>query len=81
MATHVINKNDRNALHDITSEAKENLNSDGFTALADKGYHNGREIQECQQDGIQTIVAPNEIVNSNKHGTTEDYLVTKFTYN
>jgi radical SAM protein with 4Fe4S-binding SPASM domain len=81
VATHVINKNDRNALHDIASEAKENLHSDGFTVLADKGYHNGRELQDCQNNGIQTIVAPSEIVNSNKFGTTEEYLVTKFTYN
>jgi len=66
VATQVINKNDRNALHDIASEAKENLKTDGFTVLADKGYHNGREIQDCQNNGIQTIVAPNEIVNSNK---------------
>jgi len=81
VATHVINRNDRNALHDIASEAKENLSSDGFTVLADKGYHNGRELQNCQNKGIHTIVAPNEIVNSNKFGTTENYLVTKFIYN
>lgn len=81
VATHVINRNDRNALHDIASEAKENLKAEGFTVLADKGYHNGRELQDCQNNGIQTIVAPNEIVNSNKNGTTEEYLVTKFTYN
>lgn len=80
VATHVINRNDRNALHDISLEAKQGLDSEGLTVLADKGYHNGREIQQCQQDGIQTIVAPNEIVNSNKFGTTEEYLVTKFTY-
>ncbi len=80
VATHVINRNDRNALHDIAMEAKEGLNSDGFTVLADKGYHNGREIQNCQKDQIQTIVAPSETVNSNKHGTTQDYLVTKFSY-
>ena len=80
VATHVINRNDRNALHDIAMDAKEGLNSDGFTVLADKGYHNGREIQQCHTEQIQTIVAPSETVNSNKHGTTEDYLVTKFTY-
>ncbi|MFC0264595.1 IS1182 family transposase [Fontibacter flavus] len=80
VGSHVINRNDRNALHDISLEAKDNLSLEGFTVLADKGYHNGREIQECQNDGIHTLVAPNEIVNSNKFGTTEDYLVTKFTY-
>ena len=80
VGTHVINRNDRNALHDIALEAKEGLDCEDLTVLADKGYHNGRQIQQCHQDNIQTIVAPNEIVNSNKHGTTEDYLVTKFTY-
>ncbi|WP_317174844.1 transposase [Pararhodonellum marinum] len=80
VGTHVINRNDRNALHEIALEAKEGLDSEDLTVLADKGYHNGREIQQCQQDGMQTIVAPNEIVNSNKHGTTEDYLVTRFIY-
>lgn len=80
VANHVINRNDRNALHDISLEAKEGLNAEDLTVLADKGYHNGREIQQCQQDNIQTIVAPNEIVNSNDHGTTGDYLANRFTY-
>jgi len=81
IANHVINRNDRNALHDISKEAKENINADDLTVLADKGYHNGREIQQCHQDGIRTIVAPSETVNSNAHGTTEEFLVTRFTYN
>lgn len=81
VANHVINRNDRNALHQISKEAKKNINADDLTVLADKGYHNGREIQQCHQDGIQTLVAPSETVNSNAHGTTEEYLVTRFTYN
>lgn len=80
-ATHVINRNDRNALHDIAREAKENVEAEELTVLADKGFHNGREIEECEKDSIHTIVAPNEVVNSNAHGTTEEYLVTKFQYN
>ncbi|MCF1753385.1 IS1182 family transposase [Mariniradius sediminis] len=80
VANHVINRNDRNALHDISREAKENIEADSLTVLADKGYHNGREIQACHGDGIRTIVVPSETVNSNAHGTTEAYLVTKFTY-
>ena len=81
IANHVINRNDRNALNHITKEAKENINADDLTGLADKGYHNGREIQQCHQDGIQTLVAPSQTVNSNAHGTTEEYLVTRFKYN
>jgi transposase len=81
VATHTINRNDRNALSDIALEAKENLQSEGFTAIADKGYHNGREIDTCQKNDITTIVAESVKVNSNEHGTTPDYLVDKFEYN
>ena len=81
IATHTINRNDRNALSAIAMEAKDNLNKEGFQILVDKGYHNGREIQKCTDENIVTIVAQQEIANSNEHGTTPDYLVTHFTYN
>jgi hypothetical protein len=74
VATHTINRNDRNALSKIAMEAKENLAIDSFTALVDKGYHNGRELQKCKDNNISTICAHAEIVNSNSHGTTPDYL-------
>ena len=80
VATHTINRNDRNALSKIALEAKDNLSAEGFTALVDKGYHNGRELHTCKKNGIETICAHAEIVNSNQYGTTPDYLVTKFTY-
>ena len=80
VATHTINRNDRNALGDIALEAKSNLSLDTFTVLVDKGYHNGRELETCQKAGISTIVAPPTIVNSNEHGTTADYVVTNFVY-
>ena len=81
VATHTINRNDRNALSAIAQETKANINKENFTVVVDKGYHNGREIESTQQAGITTIVCPPTIVNSNEHGTTEDYLVSKFTYN
>jgi len=81
VATHTINRNDRNALYSISKEAKDNLQGDALTVLSDKGYHNGREIQKCKDAGISTICASSEIVNSNEKGTTPDYLVTKFVYN
>jgi transposase len=80
VATHTINRNDRNALSDIALEAKENLGVATYTALVDKGYHNGRQIQQCTDATISTIVANPEIVNSNEKGTTPDYVVTKFVY-
>ncbi|GBL35053.1 hypothetical protein EMGBS15_06480 [Filimonas sp.] len=76
VATHTINRNDRNALADIALEAKENLGVSTFTALVDKGYHNGRQIQHCTDTHITTIVAQQEVVNSNDKGTTPEYMVT-----
>ncbi|GBL34975.1 hypothetical protein EMGBS15_05700 [Filimonas sp.] len=81
VATHTINRNDRNALADIALEAKENLGVSTFTALVDKGYHNGRQIQHCTDTHITTIVAQQEVVNSNDKGTTPEYMVTQFVYN
>jgi len=81
VATHTINRNDRNALSNIALEAKANLNIDTYTALNDKGYHNGRELQKCKDHNIETICAHANSVNSNEHGTTPAYLVTKFKYN
>ncbi|MNX99263.1 Transposase DDE domain protein [compost metagenome] len=79
VATHTINKNDRSALSAIAIEAKENLEIETYTALVDKGYHNGKQIEICKQDNITTIVAQPE-QGKNKENTHPDYLVTKFEY-
>ena len=81
VATHTINRNDRNAMSAIATEAKENLEIEKTTVILDKGYFNGCEMQTCEKAGITTIVAPPDIVNSNENGTTPDYMVTKFLYN
>lgn len=81
VATHTINRNDRNALSDIATEAKENMDVENYTALVDKGYHNGRQIQQCTEANITTIVASPTLVNSNKKGTTKALMVDKFLYN
>ena len=81
VATHTINRNDRNALSAIAIEAKQNLEAETITTLNDKGYHNGGELQRCKDNNITTICASPEIVNSNEHGTTTAYLVDKFIYN
>ena len=80
VATHTINRNDRNALSRIALEAKDNLGVETFTVLVDKGYHNGREIAKCTEENITTIVACPTLVNSNKNGTTLEYLVANFKY-
>ena len=80
VATHTINRNDRNALSAIALEAKENLGVETLTVLVDKGYHNGREITQCKAENITTIVAHPELGISNENGTTKDYLVANFIY-
>ncbi|WP_245181137.1 IS1182 family transposase [Flavobacterium sp. XN-5] len=81
VATHTINRNDRNALSAIAIEAKENLAIETYTALVDKGYHNGREIEICKQAKITTIVAQPEQGKNKENGTTKDYFVSNFQYN
>ena len=81
VATHTINRNDSNALGAIALEAKENLGVETYTALVDKGYHNGREITQCKNHNITTIVAYPQLGKSNENGTQPDYLVAQFTYN
>ena len=81
VATHTINKNDRKALTNIAIEAKVNLGVESLTALVDKGYHNGSQLQSCKDNNITTICANPSIVNSNGKGTTTEYMVDKFTYN
>ena len=81
VATHTINRNDKNALSAIALEAKENLALETFRVLVDKGYHNGREIAQCKQANITTIVAQPDQGKSNENGTQPDYLVSKFSYN
>jgi transposase len=80
VATHTINRNDRNALSRAAQEAKDNIQAEAITVIADKGYHNGRELQTTQNLGINTLVAMAELVNSNDHGTQPEYMVSKFIY-
>ncbi len=57
------------ALSDIATEAKQNIESKGFVVFVDKGYHNGRELQNTQSQNIKTVVAIPDLVNSNGYGT------------
>lgn len=79
VATHTINKNDRSALSAIAIEAKENLGIETYTALVDKGYHNGKQIEICKKANITTIVAQPE-QGKNKERIAEGYLISKFQY-
>jgi transposase len=79
--TQATNTNDGKALHKAATQAKQNLQlqkEDTLTVLADKGYHTGAELQQCQQDNMVTHVAYKEQP-SVKHIDTE-FLSENFAY-
>lgn len=52
-----INEGDQGQLNTMANKAKEALGADQIIALADKGYHSGKQLQACEEDNITTIVA------------------------
>jgi transposase len=48
---------DYGQLHNIASQAKEELQTDELIAIADRGYYSGEEFKKCIDDGIQ-VLAP-----------------------
>lgn len=75
------NQSDRNALHNVAAQAKQMIGKDPITVLADKGYHHGRELHQCQEDGVTTIVAFKAHVDGQQNGPHPAYYVEHFTYN
>jgi hypothetical protein len=55
-----INRNDFDSLHHMASRAKEILGVSDLSALADKGYHSGNELQKCEASNIITYVPNRE---------------------
>ena len=79
--TEATNTNDGKALHKAATQAKENLQlqkEDALMVLADKGYHTGAELEQCQQNNMITHVAYKEQP-SVKHIATE-FLSENFSY-
>jgi transposase len=79
--TQATNINDGKALHKAATQAKQNLQlkkEDELMVLADKGYHTGAELQQCQQDNMITHVAYKEQP-SVKHIANE-FLAESFEY-
>ena len=61
--TQATNTNDGKALHKAALQAKQNVQlqkEDSIMLLADKGYHTGAELQQCQQNNMITHVAYKE---------------------
>lgn len=75
----VTSDNDTKALFKTAHDAKEALQKETLTVIADKGYHTGEQLAKCEKENITTLVAPREVP-SVKH-LEEKYLVHSFIYN
>jgi transposase len=51
------NSGDSGELHKMSMKAKEELEVEEITNLADKGYYNGEDIAACERDGVTCLVA------------------------
>ena len=69
--------NDTNALASVAIETKELLQVEKMDVLADKGYHTGEQIQQCEQNNITTYVSPKEPASNNP----DIFPITQFIYN
>ena len=79
--TQATNTNDGKALHKAAIQAKQNLQlkeEEPLVVLADKGYHTGAELQQCQHNNMITHVAYKEQP-SVKHIASE-FLAESFIY-
>jgi transposase len=74
------NENDRKALHETALETKNILGKETMEVLADKGYHNGEQLDACAKDQIVTFVPPPDIPRTNAIPTSA-YHGDKFVYN
>jgi transposase len=79
--TQATNSNDGKALHNAATQAKNNLElpkEKGLMVLADKGYHTGAELLQCQQENMITHVAYKEQPGV-KH-IAQEFLAESFNY-
>ena len=76
----VTNQNDSRAMASIVERASMILKHNTYTALFDKGYHNGAGLQRCRELGVYTIVAPPNRSAPNKP-QHPDYEFKHFKYN
>jgi transposase len=64
---------DYGQLHNIASQAKEELGVDELTAIADRGYYSGEEFAKCKEDGITVIAAKPDRGESQSKGYTKNH--------
>ena len=64
---------DYGQLHNISSQAKEELGVEALTSIADKGYYSGNEFRKCKEDSIQVIAPKPDRGEAQSEGYTKSY--------
>lgn len=59
---------DRDQLSEMAKKARIAIGTTALTALADRGYFNGKEILACHDAGINTLVPPTKTSNAKADG-------------
>ena len=59
--------NDRAQLSNMANQAREEIEAESPTVVADRGYYKGLEILACEQAGITTLV-PKPLTSSKAEG-------------
>lgn len=72
-----VNTTDQGQLSNITGKAMDALGSEEITVIADKGYHSGKDLQQCKEKHITTVVAYPE---GNHKGIDPAYQTDRFIY-
>jgi transposase len=67
---------DYGQLHNIASQAKEELQVDELTVIADKGYYSGEQFAKCKEENIHPIAPHPNKGGGQEKGYTKGY----FTY-
>jgi transposase len=75
-----INQGDQGQLNAMAELAKDTLEAEHLTALADKGYHVGKDLQTAKENNITTIVAYPQ-PRDRSHQVDPAYYTDKFLYN
>lgn len=68
---------DKEQLHSITLQAKEELGVEMITAIADKGYYSASEFAKCKEDNIIPIVSK---ADNSFMAATKEYGKAEFRY-
>jgi transposase len=69
VAHEVINTgSDRNQLANMAEQAREAMETEELTAVADRGYYKGEELLACEETGITTIVPKSQTSNNGAKG-------------